>query len=388
MESVLEEILTYDVLLELAGERFFRRGENYYYEGRVHALVEHEGAIVAKVLGTYEYRVRFRAEDDGLVYSCDCPLGVDGEFCKHCVAVGLAWPKGEAEHDLFSEVGAEPVTTMDDVRAYLEGQEKDVLVRLLMEQAMEDERLRERLLLRAARTGGGPPDIAAFRRAIDRAVEPPRDYWDYDSPWDYAQGLGSVVESISDMLKEGFAVEAIELSEYAIAEVEKNAMDYDVDGTVYGILEALEEVHHAACVEAKPDPEALAARLFAWEMGGHYDAFYGAVESYADVLGEKGLAEYRRLAEEEWAKVPTLGPDRAAWHYDRRRSRLTNIMRTLASLSDDVEELVAVESKDLSRADAYLRIAQICHEAGDADKALEWAEEGMWVFPDEKRSGL
>jgi uncharacterized Zn finger protein len=387
MESALEEILTYDVLLDLAEERYFERGENYYYDGRVHALVEHEGTIVAKVLGTYEYRVRFWAEDDELVYSCDCPLGVDGEFCKHCVAVGLAWLKGEAEHEP-SEVGAGPVTTMDDVRTYLEGQEKDVLVRLLMEQAMEDERLRERLLLRAARTGGGTPNIAAFRRVIDSAVELPGDYWDYGSPWDYAQSLESVVESISDMLKEGFAAEAIELSEYTLAEVEKKAMDYDVDGTVYGILEALEEVHHAACVEAKPDPEELAARLFAWEVGGHHDTFYGAAESYADVLGEKGLAEYRRLAEEEWAKVPTLGPDRAAWHNDRRRSRLTNIMRTLASSSGGVEELVAVESKDLSRPEAYLRIAEIHREAGDADKALEWAEEGMWVFPDEKRSGL
>ncbi|CAN5256087.1 hypothetical protein BH24ACT19_BH24ACT19_16070 [soil metagenome] len=190
------------------------------------------------------------------------------------------------------------------------------------------------------------------------------------------------------MLKEGFAAEVIELSEYALAEVEKKAMDYDVDGTVYGILEDLEEIHHTACMEAQPDPEALAVRLFAWEVGGHYDTFYGAAESYGDVLGEKGLAEYRRLAEEEWAKIPTLGPDRAAWHYDRRRSRLTNIMRTLTSRSGDVEELVAVESKDLSRPQAYLRIAEIYRGAGDADKALEWAEEGMWVFPDEKRSGL
>ena len=61
-------------------------------------------------------------------------------------------------------------------------------------------------------------------------------------------------------------------------------------------------------MEAKPDPEVLAARFFAWEVGGNYAMFYGVVKSYADVLGEKGLAEYRRLAEEEWAKVPTLGP--------------------------------------------------------------------------------
>ena len=65
---------------------------------------------------------------------------------------------------------------MDDVRAYLEGREKDELVGMVMKQAMEDERLRERLLLRAARTGGRTPDAAAFRWAIDRVVEPPGDY--------------------------------------------------------------------------------------------------------------------------------------------------------------------------------------------------------------------
>jgi hypothetical protein len=81
---------------------------------------------------------------------------------------------------------------MDEVRSYLEEHDKDVLVRIVMDQAMEDERLRERLLLRTARTGGGTPDVAAFRRAIDGAVEPPDGYWDYESPWDYAQGLGNV----------------------------------------------------------------------------------------------------------------------------------------------------------------------------------------------------
>jgi uncharacterized Zn finger protein len=176
-------------------------------------------------------------QDDGLDYSCDCPLGVDGAFCKHCVAVGLAWLEGALSENAR--------VSMDEVRSYLEEHDKDVLVRIVMDQAMEDERLRERLLLRTARTGGGIPDVAAFRRAIDGAVEPPGGYWDYESPWDYAQGLGNVVESISEVLKEGFAAEAIELSEYALAAIEEKEMDYDVDGTVYGVLEVLEEIHHA-----------------------------------------------------------------------------------------------------------------------------------------------
>jgi hypothetical protein len=97
---------------------------------------------------------------------------------------------------------------------------------------------------------------------------------------DYAQGIESVVQFLSEMLKEGFFAEAIELSEYALTEVEKKAMDYAGDGTVYGILESLEEIHHAACLQAKPDPEALAVGLFTWEIGGRYDTFCGAAESY------------------------------------------------------------------------------------------------------------
>ncbi|MBA2783766.1 MAG: hypothetical protein H0T74_12760 [Rubrobacteraceae bacterium] len=380
MGSELEKSLTHDVLLDLAGERYFERGEGYHRGGHVYSLVEYDRVIVAKVVGTEEYRVRLWTED-GLAYSCDCPLGVDGAFCKHCVAVGLAWLEGD-----FSEDTPGGAATMDDVRVYLDGREKDELVGIVMEQAMEDERLRERLLLRSARTGGGTPDAAAFRQAIDRVVEPPGDYWGHGSPWNYARKLESMVESLAELLKEGFAAETIELSEYGLAEVEEKAMDYDADGSVHGVLEALEDVHYAACLEARPDPEALARRLFEWEMGGHHDTLFDAANTYADVLGEEGLAEYRRLAGEEWARLPTLGPERgASWNYDRRRTRLTGMMRALAG---DIEELVAVESRDLSHPQAYLRVVGIYHEAGDADKALEWAEEGMWVFPDQKSSGL
>jgi uncharacterized Zn finger protein len=31
-----------------------------------------------------------------MAFSCDCPLVLDGEFRKHCVAVGLAWMEGNA----------------------------------------------------------------------------------------------------------------------------------------------------------------------------------------------------------------------------------------------------------------------------------------------------
>src|SRR5919112_5762571 len=163
MVSDLVENLTRDAMLRLAGETYFERGEGYHRGEHVYDLVEHEGVVVAKVAGTEDYRVRLWAGDD-LAYSCDCPLGLDGEFCKHCVAAGLAWLEGD-----FSEDASGGSATMDDVQKYLEDQEKALLVRIVMEQAMEDRGLRERLLLRASRMGG--LDLAAFRRTIDDAVD-------------------------------------------------------------------------------------------------------------------------------------------------------------------------------------------------------------------------
>jgi hypothetical protein len=353
--SDLVENLTRDVMLELAGETYFERGEGYHRGGHVHDLVEHGGIVVAKVVGTEDYRVRLWAGDD-LAYSCDCPLGLDGEFCKHCVAAGLAWLEGD-----FSEDASGGSATMDDVQKYLEDQEKALLVRIVMEQAMEDRGLRERLLLRASRMGG--LHLAAFRRAVDDAV----DFDDYsDSPWDQTRVIQNVIGAIAELLEEGFAAEVVELSEYALAKIE-GIGDYAVDGTIYTILE---DLHHEACKRAKPDPAALAKRLFEWELGGAYYTFFDAVNTYADVLGDSGLAEYRRLAEKEWADVPALGPDpENRPRYYGKRERLAGIMEALAYRSGDVEGMVDIKSKDLSNSFAYVEIAQIYKEADDDEKA-------------------
>jgi uncharacterized Zn finger protein len=148
MKSPFTDILSLSVLLNLAGERFFERGEDYYRRGAVHSLTEFEGNLTARVLGTYEYRVKFWAEGDGrLRYSCSCPVGADGLFCKHCVAVGLTWLEEAVGERQVEKKGAGHGLTMDEVRTLLEGQNKEVLVRLILEQAMEDERLQGRLMM-------------------------------------------------------------------------------------------------------------------------------------------------------------------------------------------------------------------------------------------------
>ncbi|MGF1472326.1 MAG: SWIM zinc finger domain-containing protein [Rubrobacteraceae bacterium] len=375
--ATLAGVLTRGALVELAGERYFERGEQYDRDGLARIFAEHDGTVTARVAGTYEYRVKLQAAEDELRYSCTCPLGADGEFCKHCVAAGLAW-LGQARG---SGAAAEPVgATTDEVRAYLGRQSREALVEILLDRAEEDELLRERLLLRAASEKPGGPDTAAFNHVIEDALDP-GGFLDYGSGWEYTQRVDGVIESLSGLLDRGFADEAVGLAEYALG-VAEGAMEYDSGGHVSNVARDLEDLHLAACERARPEPEALARRLFEWEMRGPYDTFFGASETYAGVLGERGLAEYRRLAGEEWSSVSGLGPGERDPEGYGRRSRIARVMETLARRSEDVDELVAVKSRDLSRDHTYLEIAELYRQAGRRDEAFGWAERGVVEFPD------
>jgi uncharacterized Zn finger protein len=371
----------------MAGARSFERGEDYFLNRQVKTLAEEDGTISAKVQETRPYRVELWIEEDDLEYSCTCPVGADGEFCKHCVAVGLTWL--EAGEPKFSGKGKRPqAVTMDDVRTYLSGLDKNALVEMLVGRAMKDDRLRQSLFIKAAKKGSKGLDLATYRRAIDDAVEPDG-FIDYRSAYDYAHGIEEAIDSVEELLKEGHPAEVIELAEHSLKAVEgaMGSVD-DSDGYIGGILERLQDLHHKACKKAKPEPETLARRLFEWELRTGYDTFYGASETYADVLGKKGLAVYRTLAEAEWANVPALAPGSDDPEKYGKRFRITHIMETLARKTGDVEAVVAVKTRDLSSAYAYLQIAATYKGARQHDSALEWAERGVKAFPERTDSRL
>ena len=128
----------------MADAASLERGADYAARGRVHGLAHDGEVVVAEVVGSRRYRVRLWADDDRLAHVCTCPVGEDGRFCKHCVAVGLAW--------VDARLAAVPdLPAVADVRAHLSTLAPEALVELLMEQAAVDERLRRRLALEAAR---------------------------------------------------------------------------------------------------------------------------------------------------------------------------------------------------------------------------------------------
>ncbi|MHC4715549.1 MAG: SWIM zinc finger family protein [Planctomycetota bacterium] len=351
--------------------------------------------IYSRVSGTTDYRVRLWVEGSAVDGECSCPMGDDGVFCKHCVAVGLAYLDGEAQtlkHPATSRKKTrggrrKKQVTADDIRAYLAGQEKECLVDLIMKRLPWDDGLRQALMLRTARHGTDGLNVAAYRKAITDATRAGGGFVDYRDAPAFARGIEMTVDSIQELLDEGHASEVIGLTEHALARCEQalGAMD-DSDGCMGEILGRLQDIHHSACVGAKPEPEELARRLFCWEVETGWDTFYGAAETYSDVLGPEGLTVYDQLARAMWDELPALGPgDKGS--FDGNRFRLTSIMESLAKASGDIDERVAVMSKDLSSAYKFLQIAEVYGQARQHRKALAWAERGLEAFrenPDDR----
>ncbi len=386
----LKKFLTSNALRQLAGARSFERGEAYFSAGQVVSLVEHSGTLTATVHGTEEYSVKISVRDRALDYDCTCPMGRDGAFCKHCVAVGLAWLAKTSGKPSAQKIRAAetPMVTLDDAREWLTKQDKTKLVEMLLDQAATDSHLRERLLLQAAKTAGHAASVPAIRQAMNRATRT-GGFVEYRAARDFSLGIDQVVDSIADLLKARCAAEVIELTDHALGKVEQATLSMDdSDGYMGGILQRLQDLHLEACRKAKPDPVALAERLFDWEMRTHFDTFHDAANTYEELLGNRGLAAYRQRAEAAWADVPHTRPGEKDPEEYGRSHRIRHIMETLASQSGDIEALVAIKARDLSDAFTFLQIAEIYRKARQADKALEWAERGIKAFPDRTDSRL
>ena len=202
-----------------------------------------------------------------------------GTFCKHCVAVALVATGDDAE-----PVGRGPAA-VDELGAYLESLDRARLVELVIEQAGRDDSFRERLAVRAAAAAGATIDVRERRQRLKRAFGSGR-FVDYRHAPEWAFGVSEALDELEDLLDAGFAIEVVDLVEYAHARAEKAIQHVDdSDGWITAISARLGDLHVRACTEAQIDPVALARRLVKLELAAELDTFHRAALVYAGALG-------------------------------------------------------------------------------------------------------
>ncbi len=127
-------LITLAVLESLAGSSAFRRGEAYFSVGAVGRLRLTDDRIAALVEGSESYQVELRDDRGELAGDCSCPRAAEGYFCKHCVAVGLAWLAEQAAPDKPAATPgkARRRDPWRDIEAYLTTQPPAALIELLL----------------------------------------------------------------------------------------------------------------------------------------------------------------------------------------------------------------------------------------------------------------
>jgi uncharacterized Zn finger protein len=367
--GVLNMIITDAWIQTEAGDLYYDRGLDYFEEGRVSALQQSSQSIRARVTGTEDYAVVLTLKAETVIYQCDCPVGSEGDFCKHCVATALAWL-----HQQETAEEESPKITPEDVTKALQQEDKETLIRWLLAWAEEYPGLQERLVMAAARRMGSTVLIAQTRKSLEKALRIQR-FVEYRDMPTYAAGVEDAINGIEGLLECGEATAVVEMCERGLNGLADAVEDTDdSDGYINGLTEQLQELHLQACQTARPDPEALGEKLFLLEWKAAYGEWHGAAEKYQHVLGTKGLEAFRKRAEMEWTRAPELTEEPS--YRDENRSRLTSIMESLAEQSGDLEQLVAVLASELGSAHKYLRIATLYHQAGKHEEALDWAQKG------------
>ena len=371
------------VIKDLAGPRAFARGVGYFEDGRVEPEAGGGLRMRATVRGSVPYRVELWVDDGEPAWSCTCPAAEDGALCKHCVAVALLIDRhapvsgGGAESPRLRAVPSQPAS---DLAGYVAGLGHQRLVELVLDQVESDWRLRERLAAEARAARGEGPELGSWRKRIDMAFAPYDDFVDYREAAGWARVVDDVIDALEELCDTGHPDAAAVLAEHAHRRADE-AIQYvdDSDGWLTGISERLSDLHLRACAEGSPDPVALARRLVDLELTSELDGFHRTAATYAEVLDDPGLDEYRRIVEPRWEKAASTDDTRDG---STERFRLREAMIGLAVASGDPDEMIAVRSRDLRTPDDYLAIARSL-EAGDRrDEALDWARRGLDTYAD------
>lgn len=342
-------------LEQLAGRKSFERGLDYL--DMVSDLTVIPAGVAATVRGSYDYAVFLATGSGQLSGDCSCPYGQEGNFCKHCVAVGLAALQAGQSLPKLVEAARARQTAVDH---WLESLSKDELLAELLGLLDDDPELRRRFELRAAVASA---DAAAVRQVVTDLVVP-RDYISYQEAGQYANGVYVAAAAISRLTETGAAEAAIDIARVAIGLLNQAFSSIDDSSGVTGdAAQELLSVHLDACLAAPPEPVSLGDYLASLLLD-HDEGLEPSLDDYADLLGGVGFGLLRDRIRATYAADPQ------AW-------RPRWLMETLLRAEGDVDGIVALLGEQLDeRGWNHLRIAQELDQAGRASEALGWAERG------------
>lgn len=300
-----------DPLRRPAGARSFERGLEYL--SSVSALEIGEKTATASVDGTEIYEVELTEHEDGLTGCCDCPYGREGNFCKHCVAVGLTvlqQSESVPKHRAAAASRSRQLTT------WLETRSRGELLALVKEHIAADHDLRRRLELRASTADDDPSAVRErFLTLLDTRPFARYGYVEYADARAYGLQAAEAVSVLRNLTATGRATEAVDMAREAVEALARTYGEIDdSDGVIGNVADGLAAAHLEACLVAHPDPSRTADWLVDHLLSDLGHATDILLSAYADVLKSTGMAGHTNGLRQPCARTPRTGPRKTSWN--------------------------------------------------------------------------
>ncbi|SRX80122.1 SWIM zinc finger family protein [Mycolicibacterium parafortuitum] len=349
--------LSETMLLEVAGDRIFARGEDYvrYVRGLRVAADKAHASVQAKSV----YTVELDWSGPLPAGSCTCLHHADGHFCKHLVAVGLAAiDRGE---------GASDITPESAVQAAVEAMDVHELRDLVMTLAQRDGEVRRMLEVRAtAESGDDAAAKADFENYVRNALQL-YGFTDYRESFVVAETAGRVLDELENHLNDG-AAEIVRPALLSAVTLLRSITEHadDSSGAIGGECQRAAELYARACREGAPDPVELATWLvtFRADSPGWPDV---ALADFVDAFDDHALEVYRRAVIELDHKLAE--GDR--WN----RFHVDTMLLELADHDGDVDR--AVKLLNEREHPQYGAIVARLRAAGRDGEVLTWIDRAV-----------
>jgi hypothetical protein len=315
----------------LADSASIARGRDYFTRGRVLRIHrKSDGSLEGVVEGEHFYRVRL----DERSWDCDCPMGIAGVFCKHCVALALA--------------GAAP--------------EEDQNSKPTPVPASPDESGPATLGLREAQK----TLLVAFRSR--------RDLHDWRSVDHYARVAHTSVDELRDASHIWGAAALIPTVQKAIAATARVLHHADdSNGVIGGVVDYLLDLHAELCRLDPPPTRKLVDWLIDFQFDGSQDFFTPDIAAYADALGETGL---NHIGARLHGMQDQFGPPTQDFNSDHHRVR-HNLQRLAVARRDP--QGVIDSFGELVRSYRLHDLAKALMEIDAIDLAIIFAQRGATI---------
>ena len=361
--------LSESVIETLAGEAAYKRGLEYYNEGRVERLSIQNTQINAYVEGQQRYQVTLNHTAKIFDGSCDCPASDNFDFCKHCVAVGLAYYYQTQTNLEMADAG-----TADTLLLYLNTLTKPQLVEELNALIEADQGLHDHWLLRAEIAGGNLSSKDLRKRVTQAIPFKPSGLWRPQDVANYFSEAKLALKVLEPAMLALDAHKAIKLIIYSIERVEK-ALETIEDRASYqnDLQSQLKDWFHQTLAAPEwqgNERTALLSKLILDEKFSYQ--ILNLPNGVLSLISNKESEDLMDAVSKEWNKMAPPSKGQSAQH--GLYAKLESILLEDAQLLNNKTRELEILAKGAVDTDRCLKLVGKCLDYQRLDEAAKWLD--------------